>query len=550
MARPFRSYVACHLLLGYAIFRLLRCYCYAGSLFSITDQRSAIVGNCLFCSSGDYAFDDGQRLHNTSSLYGLYLNKSIDLVHPFDMSILGSTTLPSDSLTGGLSSEDDGSAKVFFYDRTSLYAYAGTVGADVNGADDSLWSFNTTDDTWRLVQVQGGDYLSKNKHGGVYASDPSSGMSFSTGSYNISYYDAHNGTLKFQSFNSGSPQWNFETTTTGIQGPNILDGATYIDFETAGSQWARHPFSDIFIYDISSNTWYLQEATGDLSSFRAEFCADVSAPPDDSGFQVTIHGDRDIEGNAALNDVYVLSIPAFQWMKVNDSNNPDLQGFDSPGRRGPKCDVLNERQLIVSGGEVMMVDGSILNRECNMTNYPPFRVLDTSSYTWRSNFDPSLEDTVLNSVTAMIGGESSGGATVKAPSMGCSSKDLETIFDQTVPRGSYDQGNRTPDNKTSATQTPGTSSLPTTTYNTTTNINLSTKDIELICIIVPLAIIAIIAMAEDQITNQWHKPELDAHYNARYELECLGPRPRELHGNCVQPMRWELPDSQQPVELK
>lgn len=178
-----------------------------------------------------------------------------------------------------------------------------------------------------------------------------------------------------------------------------------------GWDWDRRKFSDIFVYDIFSNTWYLQQATGDLPDPRAELCAGASAAPDDSSFQVTIHGGWDQLAGRGFNDVYVLSIPAFRWIKVDDSNNPDLVDSDAVGRNRLKCDVWNETQVIVSGGQISLAsdtgdlgDLSFLNKECNKT-YPPFKVLDTSSYTWRTQFDPSLEYSVPNVVTAVIGGK-------------------------------------------------------------------------------------------------------------------------------------------------
>ncbi|OTA62258.1 hypothetical protein K449DRAFT_433913 [Hypoxylon sp. EC38] len=582
------SDAASRILSLYIIFQLLRC-CYGRSLCSIVNQRSAIIGDRLFFSSGNYAFDDDELgLHNTSSLYWLYLNKTIDLAHPIDTSLLGSTTLPDDSLTGGSQKYEDGG--VFFYDRTSLYPYAGMFGAKSTGINHALWSFNTTGDTWRLVQIQGSDTSFSSDTEGISASDPNSGMSFYTGGSTMGFNGTNIHITRFQSFNSDSSQWSFETATSATLGPNIIQGAmVYLRKGQSGVLLAFGGYqaldkdtnfterdlggtpisiSDIFIYDISSNTWYLQKASGDLPGPRRGFCAGVSAAPDDSSFQVTIHGGRDAYNWNFLNDVYVLSIPSFHWIQINDSNNPDLRGSDSPGRYSPKCDIFKETQLIVSGGLIIPSNATngILNDKCNKT-YPPFKVLDTSTYTWRSNFDPSLEYTVPNSITAIIGGESSGGATIKAPSMGWSSKELETIFGQTVSRDAYDHGNRT-----SASQTPSTSNLPTTTPNPVTNNHLPAKAIAVIGTIVLLVVIAAAIgvyirlkrrksknipkypaesnKTAEKSNNQWHKPELDAHYTARYELDGLGPRPRELQGDFIQPTRYELPDSQRPAELE
>lgn len=48
--------------------------------------------------------------------------------------------------------------------------------------------------------------------------------------------------------------------------------------------------SNIFVYDIFSNVWYLVEATGEVPPYRGEFCSGVSSAPDDSSFQITMHG--------------------------------------------------------------------------------------------------------------------------------------------------------------------------------------------------------------------------------------------------------------------
>lgn len=184
-------------------------------------HKAAIVRDRLFSPSGDYTFDDDQAFQNTSSLYWLHLNDTIDVSSPIDMSLLGSVKLPSDSLVGGGSSLS-GTFGAFFYDQTSLYAYAGMVGPEADGVNNTLWSFNTTSETWRLVQIQGGKISFGNNSDGVYASDPRTDTSFYTGGWTMAFNGTNNGTVKFQSSNSDSPQWTFETMMDGIQSPDVL----------------------------------------------------------------------------------------------------------------------------------------------------------------------------------------------------------------------------------------------------------------------------------------------------------------------------------------
>lgn len=135
------------------------------------------------------------------------------------MSLLSSVKLPSESLVGGESSLS-GTSGAFFYNQTSLYAYARIVGPEADGVNNALWSFNTADDTWRLVQIHKISF--GNNSDGVYASDPRTGTSFYTGGCTMAFNGTNNGTVKFQSSNSDSPQWAFETVMDGIQGPDIL----------------------------------------------------------------------------------------------------------------------------------------------------------------------------------------------------------------------------------------------------------------------------------------------------------------------------------------
>lgn len=428
---------------------------------SILDQRTAIVDDRLFFCSGNYTFDDdGLTRHTTSSIYWINLNETIDVRGPIDLELLGSTSLPSPSLSGGRVPDIGGSAGTFFYDHTMLYAYAGLVGPEADGITNELYAFNTTDNSWNLTQIEGDSLSFGSNSEGVYANDPRTATSFYTGGWTMAYNGTSNGTVKFQSDNTHRPSWTFHTGFTGFQGPDILKGAmVYVrkgragilvafgGYQTAyqgtqipGWPWDQRPFSDIFIYDIYFDSWYRQTATGDIPELRTEFCAVVSAAPDDSSFQITIHGGWDQLNSRAFNDVYVLSIPSFRWIKVQDSNNPDLKGPDQTGRARHKCDIWNETSMLVSGGDVTVALGggytNLLTNTCN-TAYPPIKVLDTSTYIWQTEFNPSSTYSVPVVVSAVIGGGSSGGAQLTAPENGWDSQALVDIFNQTIMRDTY-----------------------------------------------------------------------------------------------------------------
>ncbi|KAI1302015.1 hypothetical protein F5Y03DRAFT_362500 [Xylaria venustula] len=588
------------------------------AMCSILDQRTAIVDDRLFFCSGNYSFDDdGLPRYTTSSIYWIYLNDTVDVTGPLDLAILGSTDLPNDSLSGGKSPDSGGFAGTFFYDHTMLYPYAGLVGPEANGINNALYAFNSSNDEWSLVPVEGGKISFGDNSEGVSASDPRTGSSFYTGGWELAYNGTYNGTVKFRSNNGNIPNWSFETAVVGMPGPDILKGAmvyvrkgqagvliafgglqtAYPGTQIPGWPWDQRPFYDIYIYDIFSSTWYHQTATGDIPELRAEFCAAVSSAPDDSSFQITIHGGWDLLNRRAFNDVYVLSVPSFRWIKVEDTGNPDLAGVDQPGRNRHKCDMWNETSMIVTGGEITLGVWNTTLPAAAMCNpqYPPVKVLDTSTYTWQKEFNPDVSYSVPEVVTGVIGGDSSGGAVLTDPELGWESGDLVDIFRQTVERDTYVPPGRSIQNNASESPAPSHPAKPSETSensspsnsNTGTSNNGQYKSILGTGAIVGIAVGGVAALAslfalvffccwrrknrvvvaEKTITTPtapstssassapsipsipsvttipamkgWHKPELDATTAQRYELS-VEDHIHEVHGDYAAKQKYRI----------
>ena len=141
-------------------------------------------------------------------------------------------------------------------------------------------------------------------------------------------------------------------------------------------------------------------ATGDIPGDRSQFCAVVSASMDQSTFQVTIFGGWNAYKGERYEEVFVLTVPSFRWIKVNHKNDFEATTA-SKGRAGYRCIIYKDAQMIVLGGSVP-VDND--QTSCD-TAYPPLRVLDTSTYTWKTVFDPSVEYRVPDIVTNIIGGK-------------------------------------------------------------------------------------------------------------------------------------------------
>ena len=190
-------------------------------------------------------------------------------------------------------------------------------------------------------------------------------------------------------------------------------------------------FTDIFVYDIFSNIWYFVTATGELPPRRAEFCSGISSAPDDSSFQITMYGGYDLLSGDVYSDIYVLTLPAFHWIKVTATGDTNFLG-----RNRHDCNMFNDAQMIVTGGGTPNTDGLEL---CD-TRSPPIKVLDTSNYVWMANFQPDLPSySVPQVIRNVIGGSPSGGASVIAPmNRGWRNNTaLKEVFAHTVPRDTY-----------------------------------------------------------------------------------------------------------------
>ncbi|MCJ1268768.1 hypothetical protein MMC22_008656 [Lobaria immixta] len=270
------------------------------------------------------------------------------------------------------------------------------------------------------------------------ATIPSRGLSFSFGA-SVFKTSAQRGFITFNASIADSPSWNNQTTDgEGAQVPFALEAElVYLPMGDGGvllliggidnNDWSMIPLSHISVYDIQSKTWYNVTATGDIPGDRSQLCVVVSASMDQSTFQVTIFGGWNAYTQKTYEDVFVLTVPSFRWIKVHDKNDFE-DTTDNIGRSAHRCVIYNDAQMIVLGGAVLSGPNPI---PCN-TDYPPLRVLDTSSYIWKNVFDPSIEYKVPDIVTNVIGGNAIGNANLTEPKGGWDFTALQTIFSQRI----------------------------------------------------------------------------------------------------------------------
>ena len=182
------------------------------------------------------------------------------------------------------------------------------------------------------------------------------------------------------------------------------------------------------IYDIANSTWYKQATTGPAPGIRVNPCAVVASAADGSSSEIYMYGGQNLVpygSQVQYNDIWILTVPSFAWVKVSTSGQPN-----PPGRAGHTCNIW-DAQMVVVGGYV----GQDLS--CDS---PGVYVFDLSELTWNTSFtslSSSSEGTpnqrgasrgyrVPQVVQSIIGGNSLGGATVTRPAISPTAGPLQT----------------------------------------------------------------------------------------------------------------------------
>lgn len=164
----------------------------------------------------------------------------------------------------------------------------------------------------------------------------------------------------------------------------------------------------VSVYDIDKGVWYLQDTSGTIPDQLTQGCTVVASAPDNSSHNIYWYGGFDgIDSTHTFSDdVWILSVPSFMWMKVSS-------GTSTHGRAGHKCVKPYPDQMFVVGGYTSLTGDVPTCVEGNIV-----QVYNLSSSTWISAYDPEKwsDYEVPSMITAMIGGDGKGGATVNGPS--------------------------------------------------------------------------------------------------------------------------------------
>lgn len=181
----------------------------------------------------------------------------------------------------------------------------------------------------------------------------------------------------------------------------------------------------IDVYDIESSTWYHQQVSGPAPEVRVNPCAVIFSAPDASSFNIYMYGGQNllpVGTQMQYTDVWILSIPAFTWIKVSPGGN------EPHARAGHMCHA-RDGQMVVIGG---YIGDDVPCESPGVFNF------DASSLQWETSFQAAQHPPDLNPgnnvlagsygyrvpqpVQDVIGGSSDGGATMTTPAVGQPSK--------------------------------------------------------------------------------------------------------------------------------
>ncbi|ETI28220.1 hypothetical protein G647_00669 [Cladophialophora carrionii CBS 160.54] len=304
-----------------------------------------------------------------------------------------------------------------------------------------IWTYDMDGDIWTAVDTS--NVLDTIPSWGASAEAPDQGLAFYVGG------QIDDGTANSTQFLgddtvgvSGMVVIETQTNTiknitglSGIQTNRQGGGLVYVDnFGNSGvllliggqTQTTGYiPMDEIKIFDIHSmdltglagsgnNLWYEQKATGDIPDARVDFCLVAAPSQDNSSTSIYLYGGT--SNGTIFDDIYVLSLPSFTWVKV-------FTGQDA--RWSVTCHFIPPRQMITVGGGGK---SSNISSDCDWEQ-KSLAVLDLSTIKWGSVYDaaaPAFE--VPEAVVKVIGGGPSGNATKLEPDGGWDQTGLSNLF--------------------------------------------------------------------------------------------------------------------------
>ncbi|KAH6866037.1 hypothetical protein B0T10DRAFT_612002 [Thelonectria olida] len=186
------------------------------------------------------------------------------------------------------------------------------------------------------------------------------------------------------------------------------------------------PMEQIFVYDIISNKWHVQEANGTIPEHRRRFCAGAVWSKDRSSYNIYLNAGLGF-GGYGFDDAYVLSLPSFTWIKIYPL---DRNGTGEYPSHSLSCNIVNEgSQMLTIGGSFPKDNTCDYEQVWGVHNIDlGNQIKDNFQKVWAEYIPTLVGYKVPEVVTSVIGGTKDGGATKMTPDAGFANHDISILL--------------------------------------------------------------------------------------------------------------------------
>ncbi|KAI9751479.1 MAG: hypothetical protein M4579_006051 [Chaenotheca gracillima] len=188
----------------------------------------------------------------------------------------------------------------------------------------------------------------------------------------------------------------------------------------------QNKMDTISIYNIATNTWFQQKATGDIPKWRHFGSSLVVSAQDSSSHSIYMFGGWGDYVSQSDGSVYVLSIPSFRWIRLNQDKTPRVKN---------KCLLMGQRTMLVVGGtqptDISQFQPAAAQCDGTSSRFAQgLGIFSLQNHTWMSSYDPADDGPyeLHKQITDVIGGNAKGGATHTTPEGGFNNNALKKLF--------------------------------------------------------------------------------------------------------------------------
>ncbi|KAM5351446.1 hypothetical protein ACJ41O_004169 [Fusarium nematophilum] len=397
-------------------------------------HQSAVIDDKLYIGGGLVTYNGGsgtpENISNPYLIYHDLADVSKSGMPPPYANLSKNSSVPD--VSGGIFWPDDVNKRIYlfggeFYDETPW--------------EFSLYAYDVINDQWdNFGSPRSNDIVGLSYGAGV--SIPSRGEAYYYGGWMNNATDPDWGdgpgipTSYLLRYDMDSNSWTNSTGPDDVgraEGVMVYipagDGGLLVYFggirSMANDSWEAQPMDEIILYDILSGKSYFQNATGDVPELRRRFCAGATWVDDQSSYNIYLYGGAgEEEGSVGFDDIYILSLPTFTWIKMYPADSNTTGDFP---HHSFTCNVVNEAQMFVHGGFFPLNDECDVPDQWGLHNMDLGRQNDDNS-PWALYEPDKTKYVVPTDVISIVGGSADGGATKTAPEDGFSHQDLKALM--------------------------------------------------------------------------------------------------------------------------